>query len=60
MTTVLEVKPLSPAEEAKLKTRLAKAKTSLVLEHPFIGTIALNMPFLLDRSVPTAATNVSG
>jgi predicted metal-dependent peptidase len=60
MTKVIakqEVKPISPAEEAKLKIRLAKAKTSLVLEHPFIGTIALNMPFLLDRRIPTAATN---
>ena len=60
MTTVMprqEVKPISPAEQAKLKLRLAKAKTSLVLEHPFIGTVALNMPFNLDRRVPTAATN---
>ena len=50
-------KTLSPADEAKLKTRLAKAKTSLILEHPFIGTIALNMPFVLDYGVRTAATN---
>jgi len=41
----------------KLQTRLAKAKTSLVLEHPFVGTIALNLPFIFDESVPTAATN---
>lgn len=38
-------------------TRLAKAKTGLILEHPFIGAIALNMPFQLDADVPTAATN---
>lgn len=37
--------------------RLAKAKTSLILSHPFIGTVALNMPMRLDDSVPTAATN---
>lgn len=41
----------------KLQTKLAKAKTSLILEHPFIGTIALNMPFEFDESIPTAATN---
>ena len=41
----------------KLTTKLAKAKTSLILEHPFIGTIALNMPFVFDESIPTAATN---
>ena len=40
-----------------LTRRLAKAKTSLILEHPFVGTIALNMPFILDTSVSTAATN---
>jgi predicted metal-dependent peptidase len=26
------------------QTKLAKAKTSLVLDHPFFGTLALNMP----------------
>jgi len=59
MTTVAptETKPLTPQEEAKLNIRLAKAKTALVLEHPFVGTIALNMPFILTREVPTAATN---
>lgn len=49
--------PLTPQQEAKLKIRLAKAKTSLVLEHPFVGSIALNLPFYLDQSIPTAATN---
>lgn len=37
--------------------RLSKAKTSLILEHPFIGSIALGMPMELSDSVPTAATN---
>jgi predicted metal-dependent peptidase len=40
-----------------LMKRLAKAKTSLILQHPFIGTVALNMPMILDESVPTACTN---
>jgi predicted metal-dependent peptidase len=60
MTTVMakpEVKPITPEQEAKGKIRLAKAKTALVLEHPFIGTIALNMPFVLSNQIPTAATN---
>ena len=59
MTSVAptETQPLTPQEEAKLNIRLAKAKTALVLEHPFVGTIALNMPFILTREVPTAATN---
>lgn len=42
-----------------LTKRLAKAKTSLILEHPFVGSIALNMPHEIteDPSVPTACTN---
>lgn len=41
----------------KLATKLAKAKTALILEHPFVGTIALSMPFEFDESIKTAATN---
>ena len=37
--------------------RLSKAKTTLVLEHPFFGSIALGMPNVLDDSIPTACTN---
>jgi len=37
--------------------RLSKAKTALILEHPFVGNIALNMPFELTEDTPTAATN---
>lgn len=37
--------------------RLAKAKTSLILQHPFIGTVALGLPTVLDDTVPTACTN---
>ena len=37
--------------------RISKAKTALILEHPFIGSVALNMPMSIDNSVPTAATN---
>lgn len=40
-----------------LNRRLAKARTSLVLEHPFIGTLALNMPMSLSNDKPTAWTN---
>lgn len=40
-----------------LMKRLSKAKTGLILEHPFVGSIALNMPMVLSDKVPTAATN---
>jgi len=43
----------------EIEKRLSKAKTSLVLEHPFVGNIALNMPFKVTDEVPTAATNGS-
>lgn len=63
MTSVMRKKeqvtpaPLSPEREKKIRTKLAKAKTGLVLEHPFIGTIALNLPYYITTDVPTAATN---
>lgn len=41
---------LSPTE-----TKLARARTQLVLGHPFIGSIALNMEFKLDEDIPARA-----
>ena len=38
-------------------TRLSKAKTSLILEHPFIGSIALKMPMVISDNVATADTD---
>ncbi len=49
--------PLPPAEEKRIERLLAKARTALVLEHPFIGNIALNMPFVPDYTIRTAMTN---
>jgi predicted metal-dependent peptidase len=49
--------PLSPADEKRIDRLLAKARTALVLEHPFIGNIALNLPFIPDYTIRTAQTN---
>ena len=40
-----------------LDKRLSKAKSTLLLDHPFLGSLALNMPFQLDAGIPTAATD---
>lgn len=40
-----------------INTRISKAKTRLILEHPFIGTIAMNMVFRISDECPTAMTN---
>jgi predicted metal-dependent peptidase len=40
-----------------IERRLSKAKTALVLEHPFVGSIALNLPFILTDQIPTAAVD---
>ena len=40
-----------------LERRIAKAKTALILEHPFFGNLAMNMPFEISDVVPTAGTN---
>ena len=44
-------------DDGAILKRIAKAKTKLILDHPFIGSIALNMPMTLDVSIPTACTN---
>lgn len=60
MTSVMpieEVPTLDPADEKRIDRLLAKARTALVLEHPFIGNVALNMPFVRDYTCKTAWTN---
>jgi len=61
MTSVVpnhaDCEPMSDADLKRIDRLLAKARTALVLEHPFIGNIALNMPFVADHSIRTAMTN---
>lgn len=60
MTSVMpveEVPTLSPEDEKRIDRLLAKARTALVLEHPFIGNVALNMPFVKDYTRRTAWTD---
>jgi predicted metal-dependent peptidase len=52
-----DLPPLTDAETKTVMKKLVKARTALVLEHPFIGSIALNMPYRLDETIPTACTN---
>jgi predicted metal-dependent peptidase len=54
---VMPQKPASTGDITALTRRLAKAKTSLILEHPFVGAVAINMPFILTDDIPAAATN---
>lgn len=56
-TKYQDMTPMSETDKAKQHKRIIKARTALVLEHPFIGSIALNLPFLFDDTIPTAATN---
>ena len=60
MTSVMMpevVEHLPPADEKRIERLLAKARTALVLEHPFIGNVALNLPYVSDYTIKTAATN---
>ena len=45
------------SSEAALNLKLSKAKTALLLEHPFFGSLCMNMPFRFSDQVSTAATN---
>jgi predicted metal-dependent peptidase len=56
-TKYKDMTPLTDAQKAVQHKRIIKARTALVLEHPFIGSIALNLPFKFDDNIPTAATN---
>jgi predicted metal-dependent peptidase len=56
-TKYKDMTPLTDAQKAIQHKRIIKARTALVLEHPFIGSIALNLPFKFDDNIPTAATN---
>ncbi len=40
-----------------INLRFSKARTVLVLDHPFVGSIALGVPSGFDRSIPTACTD---
>lgn len=39
-------------------TKLQKARTKLLLRHPFYGTLVMTSPMIEDRSLPTAATDM--
>ena len=38
-------------------TKMARAKTQLILKYPFWGVLACNTPFVQDDSIPTMCTN---
>ena len=38
-------------------TKMARAKTQLILKYPFWGVLACNTPFVKDDSIPTMCTN---
>ena len=40
-----------------IERRLSKAKTGLLLEHPFFGKLTAEMPFQFSTAIPTACTN---
>jgi predicted metal-dependent peptidase len=56
-TTTPAARVVDKDTATRCNLRLAKAKTSLVLGHPFVGSIALNLPTVLTYDIPTAATN---
>jgi predicted metal-dependent peptidase len=43
------------SQEVKLK--LSKARTGLILDQPFFGSLALRMPMVEDKGIPTLCTD---
>lgn len=40
-----------------LKQRLAKVRSSFIVDHPFFGSLSMRLPFEITTDVPTAATD---
>lgn len=43
--------------ELTAEAKLSRAKSKLVMYHPFFATIVCNLPIIEDRAIPTMATN---
>ena len=51
---------LSPEQQADLERRIAKAKSLLVLDHPFFGMAVSKRDLIYDYNVPTASMDGRG
>ncbi len=45
------------ADKKDVEKRLSKVRSVLVLDHPFVGSIALGVPTKIDSRIPTACTD---
>ncbi len=45
------------ADHKDIEKRLSKVRSALVLDHPFVGSIALGVPSRIDSGIPTACTD---
>ena len=52
-----QTKQLNPTELKDFEFKISKAKTQIVLQHPFWAVILLKRALILDYSVPTACIN---
>ena len=56
----IEPVKLSPEQQADLERRIAKAKSLLVLDHPFFGMAVSKRELIYDYNVPTASMDGRG
>jgi predicted metal-dependent peptidase len=49
-----------PADQAEVENKVGKAKSLLILDHPFFGTAVSRRPIIYTDSVPTAAMAATG
>jgi predicted metal-dependent peptidase len=50
----------TPKQLADAQLKLTKAKTAIVLDHPFFASLLLSKPIEITESVPTASVNARG
>lgn len=51
---------LSPTEQQEIERKVGKAKSLLILDHPFFGTAVSRRPIKYVYSIPTAAMSATG
>jgi|VirMetMinimDraft_7_1064189.scaffolds.fasta_scaffold02526_13 predicted metal-dependent peptidase len=70
MTTTHQVPPsttpppppakITPVELAEVQRKVGKAKSLLILDHPFFGTAVTRRPIIYTEAIPTAAMAATG
>lgn len=60
MTTQQQTQPPRAADQAEVERKVGKAKSLLILDHPFFGSAVSRRPIIYTYNIPTAAMAATG